>query len=257
MTDPAMKEEVSALARGLALLRAVADAESGLTNKELAESTGIPKATVSRLTSTLLGFGLLRQAVGSERFLVGAQALHLGSAYLNTFDFRQHARMHLAELANSQDVHVHLGVRDGLDVLLIDTLKPRSALILSRLDIGARMSIATSASGRAYLASLPEPERTEILQDIRRASGKRWTDVESRLKAAFKEHARLGFCTSFGEWHPDINALGFTLRGPREGLYMVSVGGPAYKLSKTTLMDKVAPKLLATREAINREAGLG
>lgn len=255
MAEAAARDEVSALARGLAVLRAVADAGEPLSNKDLADATGIPKATVSRLTATLLAAGLLRQA-SDDRFSLGAATLHLGNAYLRTFDFRQQARLHLAELAEASGANVHLGVRDGLDVVLIDTLRPRSALILSRMDVGSRMQIATSAAGRAYLCALDAGPQAALLADIRRASGKRWGEVEPRLQAALKEYAKQGFCTSFGEWHPDIHALGFPLRGPRDELYAVSVGGPAYKLPKALLLEKVAPRLLQAREAIEREAGI-
>lgn len=253
--EVAVREEVSALARGLAVLRTLADADQPLSNRDLAERTGIPKATVSRLAATLQAAGFLRQSP-DERYALGAAALHLGNAYLRSFDFRQQARSHLAELAESAGANVHLGVRDGLDIVLIDTLRPRSALILSRMDVGSRMAIATSAVGRAYLAALPPDERAGLLEQLRAASGERWPQVQSRLEAALAEHARDGYCSSFGEWHPEINALGFSLRGPRGELYGVSVGGPAYLLPREHMLEKVAPRLLQVRKAIEREAGL-
>ncbi len=250
------KDEVSALARGLAVLKAVAEADEPLSNRELADGTGIPKATVSRLAATLLSSGFLRQAPGSERYSLGPATLQLGNAYLRTFDFRQRARLHLAELAEAAGANVHLTVRDGLDMLLIDTLRPRSALILSRMDVGSRMTMATSAAGRAYLAALPAAQRASAYEDIRRAVGDAaWPHTLSRLEAAMDEQARLGFCSSFGEWHPDIHALGFSLRGIEGELYGVSVGGPAYKLPREWLLEKVAPQLLAARRAIAREIG--
>lgn len=256
MADVIAKDEVSALARGIAVLRAVADARSPLSNKDLAEVTGIPKATVSRLAATLLSAGLLRQSLDSERFSLGPATLQLGNAYLATYDFRQQARMHLAELADAVDAHVHLGVGDGLDILLIDSIKPKSAFILSRLDVGSRMAMATSASGRAYLSSLPAQERAAKMAQMRETCGQAWPAMESSLNTAMQEHARLGFCGSFGEWHPDINALGFALRSPQGELYTVSVGGPAYKLSKAYLIEKVTPLVQRTREAIAAEAGI-
>ena len=250
------KDEVSALARGLAVLKVLADAGQALSNGELAQATGVPKATVSRLVTTLLSTGFVRQVPGGERYDLGSATLRLGNAYLRSFDFRQSARLHLAELAEVAGANVHLGVRDGLDVLLIDTLRPRSALILSRMDVGSRMAIATSAAGRAYLAALAPAQRAELLDEIRASVGEgAWPAVAQRLDAAVDEEARLGFCTSFGEWHPDIHALGFSLRGTGGELYAVSVGGPAYKLPREWLLEKVAPRLLATRRAIAEEAG--
>lgn len=256
MADVIARDEVSALARGIALLRALMESGVPLSNKELAEATGIPKATVSRLTSTLLSAGLLRQSLDSERYSLGPTTLQLSNAYLSTYDFRQQARMHLAELADAVHAHVHLGVRDGLDILLIDSIRPKSAFILSRLDVGSRMAMATSASGRAYLSVLPAAERITIMAQMRQSYAEDWPLVESGLTKSMHDHARLGFCTSFGDWHPDINALGFALYGPRGELYAVSIGGPAYKLSKEYLIEKVTPLLQRTCEAIAAEAGI-
>ena len=255
MTELPAKDEVSALARGLALLRAVGDASEPLSNRDLADRAGIPKATVSRLTATLQSAGFLRPMAG-ERYALGPAALHLGNAYLRGFDFRQQARLHLAGLAEAAGANVHLGVRDGLDILLIDTLRPQSALILSRMDIGSRMTIATSAAGRAYLAALPSPERSALLAEIAAASGDAWPAVQQRLEEAFAEYARAGYCSSFGEWHPDIHALGFVMHGPQGELYAASVGGPAYMLSREMLLGNVGPKLVQVQRAIEHEAGL-
>ena len=41
---------VTALARGLELLRCFRDGEVTLTNSDFSERTGLPKATISRLT---------------------------------------------------------------------------------------------------------------------------------------------------------------------------------------------------------------
>jgi DNA-binding IclR family transcriptional regulator len=254
-TQTQPKDEVSALARGLAVLRVVSQADRPLSNRELAEATGIPKATVSRLAATLVSAGFLRQLADSERFSLSATLLELSNAYLRNFDLRSHARLHLAELAEHAGAAVHLGVRDGLDIVLIDHIRPRSAVILSSLDVGSRMAIATSASGRAYLASVDEPERQTLLESIRADSGSGWRTVQPRLDAALQEHARLGYCTSFGDWHSDIHALGLTLRGPRGELYAVSCGGPAYLLPRKLMTEKIAPKLLETARAISEEAG--
>jgi DNA-binding IclR family transcriptional regulator len=76
------------------------------------------------------------------------------------------------------------------------------------------------------------------------------------MDAALAEHAREGWCSSFGEWHPEINALGFALRGPRGELYGASVGGPAYVLTRERMQEQVAPALLQAQKAIEREAGV-
>jgi DNA-binding IclR family transcriptional regulator len=247
--------EVSALARGIAVLKAIGEAAGPLSNRELADVTGIPKATVSRLAATLVASGYLRQAPDSERFSLGPALLDMSNRYLRHFDLRAIARPHLTALSEFAGASVHLGVRDGLDMLIIDSLRPRSALITSRIDVGSRMTIATSAAGRAYLAALPLAEQRELLDQIRLANGENWAALQPRIMAGLEDHARLGYCTSFGEWHPHIHALGFSLRGPRGERYAVSCGGPAYLLPRETMIARVAPRLLETVRQINADIG--
>jgi DNA-binding IclR family transcriptional regulator len=250
------KEEVSALARGMTLLKAIGQAAAPLSNRELADSTGIPKATVSRLTTTLVAAGYLRQAEDSERFSLGPALLDLSSRYLRHFDLRAVARPYLADLAEFAASSVHLGVRDDLDMLIIDSLRSRSALISSRIDVGSRMTIATSAAGRAYLGSLPGAEQAKLLEQIRTASAENWPALEPRLMAGLEEYAQLGYCCSFGEWHPHIHAIGFALEGPRGDRYGVSCGGPAYLMPKDLMLTRIAPQLLDTARRIAAEAGM-
>lgn len=249
------KEEVSALARGLALLKVIGMAAAPMGNRELADTTGIPKATVSRLTATLVGAGYLRQSEDSERFSLGPALLDMSSRYLRRFDMRTMARPFLAELSESAGVSVHLCVHDELDMLVIDSLRPRSVVISSRIEVGTRMTIATSAAGRAYLAALPAPEQAVLLAQIRLESGENWSAIEPGLMAGLEEHARFGYCSAFGDWNPYIHALGFALEGPRGERYAVSCGGPAYLLPKDAMVARIVPLLLETARHIAGEAG--
>jgi len=72
-------EEVVALSRGLDVLRRIAAADAPVSNRELAEWTGIPKPTISRLTATLVSANLLFQLPDSERFVLTASVLELAT----------------------------------------------------------------------------------------------------------------------------------------------------------------------------------
>jgi DNA-binding IclR family transcriptional regulator len=156
-------DEVTALARGLTVLRAIAAADAPLSNRELTELTGIPKPTVSRITATLVGAGFLFRLPDSERFVLTSSVLELSNGFLRNFDIRSRARPFLIELAERTALSVHLAVRDRLDMVVIDAIRPRSAVLVSRLEIGSRMNLSRTAVGRAYLSALAEPEREKLL----------------------------------------------------------------------------------------------
>ncbi|RYY92514.1 MAG: IclR family transcriptional regulator [Comamonadaceae bacterium] len=237
------KGEVSALARGLALLQAVAGA-GGMSMKDLSAATDIPKPTVSRLVATLVSTGFLRQDEGSALCRLGPAFLAMGNAFLSDQDVREMLRPHLATVANVAGAKVNLGVRNGLDIMVIDSVRPRDAVILSTMEIGSRMSLATSAGGRSYLASLDAEPRQALLEELRAMLGSSWRSTAARLEDAFAEYRALGYCTSFGEWHPEINAIGMTLQGSHGQRYAVSCGGPIYKTTPDLLRQQVAPVML-------------
>ena len=248
-------DEVSALARGLTLLRVVAEHKEPLGHSELSRLTGIPKATVSRLISTLVGHGHLRQLHNSDRYELAPGVLDLGNAYLRNFDLRTSIRPFLAELAEFAGAAVHLAVPDRFDMVLIDTVRPDSGMVFSRLDIGARLNICTSAIGRAYLWSLPPAERGALINSARIAAADEWARIGSGVDAALKEAETLGFCTSLGEWHPLVNSIALGFTGPRGARYAFNCGGPAFVLSREIMIDRIGPRMRQCLRAIEREIG--
>ena len=70
---------VEALARELAVLRCCAPVDRGLGNRETAARTGLPAATVSRLTFTLTSLGCLICAPERTGSTVSLNARHLSS----------------------------------------------------------------------------------------------------------------------------------------------------------------------------------
>src|ERR1041384_8142220 len=69
---------VTALARGLEVLRVFTPAEGLLGNGEIAERTGLPKPTVSRLTYTLTKLGYLSHVERLAKYPRAPAALALG-----------------------------------------------------------------------------------------------------------------------------------------------------------------------------------
>ncbi|WP_277185517.1 IclR family transcriptional regulator [Caballeronia sp. BR00000012568055] len=248
-------EEVTALARGLDVLRRIATADAPVSNRELTEWTGIPKPTVSRITATLVNTGLLLRLPDSERFVLTASVLELSNGFLRNFDIRARARPFLIALAEKTGMSVHLGVRDRLDMVVIDSIRPRSAVLVSRLEIGGRMDMARTSVGRAYLSVLPDAERRDLITSLQIASGDDWPAIANGLQRGLEETRRLGFAISIGEWHHGLNAIAAGFVGPSEERYSVNCGGAAHQCPRDVLIETVAPALLECVADIVREIG--
>ncbi|MDR5778974.1 IclR family transcriptional regulator [Caballeronia sp. LZ065] len=248
-------EEVTALARGLDVLRRIAAADAPVSNRELTDWTGIPKPTVSRITATLVGAGLLYRLPDSERFVLTASVLELSNGFLRNFDIRARARPFLIQLAERTGLSVHLAVRDRLEMVVIDAIRPRSAVLVSRLEVGGRMDLTRTSVGRAYLAVLAEADRRALIGSLQTASGDEWPSIASSLHRGLDDALRRGFAMSVGEWHDGLNAVAAGFVGPSEERYAVNCGGAAYQCPRDTLIDIVAPALLECVGHIVREIG--
>ncbi|MBB5410430.1 DNA-binding IclR family transcriptional regulator [Paraburkholderia sp. CI2] len=248
-------DEVTALARGLTVLRAVAAAHAPLSNRELAELTGIPKPTVSRITATLVGTGFLLRLPDSERFVLTSSVLELSNGFLRNFDIRSRARPFLIELAERTALSVHLAVRDRYDMVVIDAIRPRSAVLVSRLEIGSRMSLTRTAVGRAYLAALAQPDRDRLLVGLQTAEGDDWGYIGSRLASAIQDTLERGFAIATGEWYNGLNAIALGFVGPSGERYAVNCGGSADQCPRDWLIARAAPALLECIDKIVLEIG--
>ena len=252
---PSSGDEVTALARGLTVLRRVAAAGAPVGNRELAELTGIPKPTVSRITATLVSAGFLLQLPDSERFVLTAAVLELSNGFLRNFDIRVRARPFLVDLAERTSLSVHLAVRDRLDMVVIETVRPRSAILVSRLEIGSRLDLTRTAVGRAYLAALAEPQRAELMAGLHVAHGDDWPHVHARLQSALAETRANGFALATGEWFEGVNAIAIGFVGPSGERYAVNCAGAAHLCPREWLIKHTAPMLRACVERIVAEVG--
>lgn len=247
--DEAVDERkfVVALARGLELLRAFRPGETMLGNRDFVARTGLPKATVNRLAYTLTVLGYLRFDEALGKYALDAGVLSLGFALLAGTDTLELARPHMRALAHEIGAAVSLGCRDGLDMVYLETIRSETALTLG-LAPGSRLSMLTSSMGRAYLAVLPEPERTALLAELKQTAvkgGRALASVEAALQeiAAFE---RNGACFSFRDWHEDVNAVAVPFRDPRDGRWLVlSCSGPASSMGEAVFRERIAPRLRA------------
>ncbi len=248
-------DEVTALARGLTVLRAIAAAETPLGNRELTELTGIPKATLSRLTGTLVSTGFLARLPDSERFVLTSSVLELSSGFLRNADLRERARPFLTRLAERTALSVHLAVRDRLDMVVIDAIRPRSAVLVSRLEVGSRIDMSRTATGRAYMVALDTASRAELTAALQAAAGNDWGFVGSRLDAALAETAAQGYGIAIGEWHEGLNAIAGAFAGPNGELYGINCGGAAQQCPRDWLVGHAVPLLRECVERIAEEIG--
>ncbi|WP_159460124.1 IclR family transcriptional regulator [Tistlia consotensis] len=236
---------VTALARGLDVLRAFQPHEGLLGNQEIAERTGLPKPTVSRLTYTLCTLGYLTHVTRLGKYQLAPGAITLGYAALANLGVRHAAHGFMEQAAEALSAQVGLGVLYRNSALYVDVSRG-SATYRIQLDIGSRIPLAATAMGRALLVAMPEAQREARYAGFAERHPAEWPVLHEALEAAVEEYREYGFVTSTGEWRGDVHAVGVPLvAADGSGLFAFNCGGPPHQFPPERLRDEIGPAIAA------------
>src|SRR5688572_8924763 len=118
----------SSLARAIRIIAAFTPDEASLRVSEIARRTGLHVATASRLVAELTTHGLLERGPDRE-VRVGVRLWELAARASPTRSLREAALPYLEDVHAVVGHHSQLGVLDGADVLFLERLSARDAVI--------------------------------------------------------------------------------------------------------------------------------
>lgn len=244
---------VLVLHKTLDILETIKDQPAGVKLSDLARSVEMPKATVYRILATLESRGFL------DRGLDGGYRMAR-----KLFDLQQRAPIEqilnrvaqpkMEELAKSCRETVNLGILDGGEVVVINTVEsPQSIRMSSK--VGNRRSIHTTAIGKVLLAALPEKE---MLRLVRVKGLPRLTpySIVSRvaLVAELERVRSRGYAIDNQENELDGRCVGAPILGPDGRVAAaLSISGPVFRMDLNRARS-LAPKLKQICAAISDAA---
>jgi len=152
---------VSVASRTLAVLGAFDEEHRRLRLSDLAARAGLPLSTTHRLVAELVEWGALRRLPSGE-YVVGRRLWHLGLLAPMQTGLRETASPFLHDLYGTTLATVHLAVREGTEVLYVDTLRGNASVpIVSR--VGSRLPLHSTGVGKVLLAHAPDDVRRAVL----------------------------------------------------------------------------------------------
>lgn len=243
MQDENDRQFITALARGLELLHCFTPKHQHLGNQELAQMTGLPKPTITRLTHTLSRLGYIKQVPNSSKFQLSVGVLAFGYSMLSNVSIRSIAHPYMKNLADYAGAAVAMATRDRLNMIYLDVVQGKGNMTMRR-QVGTYLPIHLSSMGRACLAAMPEDEREFLLNAIRNKHKEDWIKINRDLDKAFKDYQDFGYCFSIGEWHKDVNSVAVPLIHEQHGLLVFNCGGPSFIMNREKLEEDIAPRLL-------------
>ena len=247
---PAERQQVTALARGLAILQCFTPTRTQMGSAEIARLTGLPQPTVWRLCQTLLHAGFLVPAPGGQRFQLGTTVLALGFAASAAFDVLELVRPRLQDLADHFNAAFSIAGRDGLDMVYLQRCVAEAVVGLN-LQRGSRIPIVRCTLGWAYLTALEERARNGVLREIRRADPDNWTAVERQVTPALRDYERKGYVLRRALSHRDIIALAVPIvSNARAQVLAINCSAHTNEVTAKQLESEVAPQLTELAGAI-------
>ncbi len=144
------------------ILETLRRAPAGLALSDLAVSVRMPKPTVYRILATLESRGYLDRTTAGE-YRIGRKLFELNSDGGTQQAVIRAARPAMETLLEACKETLNLGVLDGGEVLVIETLESPFAVRMSS-KIGNRRYAHSTALGKVLLAALPEKDVRRILR---------------------------------------------------------------------------------------------
>ncbi len=216
---------MQSLSRGLAVLTAL-----GGTLSEIAEATGLARATARRALLTLVALGYAVKS--GNRFVAQPKVLELGYARLSSLTLGEIATPHLTALAEAVRESASVAVLDGTDIRYV-ARAPAYKIMSVDITVGTRFPAYATSMGRVLLAEDAE------LGELTRLTRHTVTDPEAVRKLIRQAHSD-GYAIVVDELEEGLRALGVPIRD-RDGRVVAAVN--------VATTGQVRPGLLAHLQA--------
>jgi DNA-binding IclR family transcriptional regulator len=239
--------------RALRVLEIVAEAETPLQVREVAQLLGHNITSTYHLVNTLAGQGYLAKDAGG-RLTVGRKVSLLHSAYLRTSDFGDAARPLIAGLGESSGETVYL-TRFAGDASVIEmVVESTRSVRVSGLTVGYSGQEDRRASGKAVLAQLPADRLEAVFTHLHpELAGSARSARLGELQRALSEIRENGYAFDDEEFEEGVCCIAAPYFGAAgEVAGAVAVSAPAQRVA--LLRDQVRPQVLHTAEQLTELA---
>jgi len=225
-------EPDSSTLRAVALLELIAAADAPPSLEELTRDSGLPKPTVYRILGLLMRGGLVQREAFQKRYAIGPRMAAL--SLLVQMRSPQRAQRHaiLSRLVEEIGETCNFTMLDGDAVVYLDRVETPEKVRL-HMDIGSRVPLHCTASGKLFLAHLPPSQVRTVLGTVplKRYTERTVTSVEV-LERELQKIRASGISTDTGEYLPGSVCLAVPVADPRGRICAaIAVHGPAPRMT--------------------------
>ncbi|MEO1722875.1 MAG: IclR family transcriptional regulator [Pseudomonadota bacterium] len=208
--------------RTLRILEIVAEAAEPLTPSEINARLGLPKQTAHRLCNTLADEGFLAREGAGTRLRPGRRLRAMASGTLNGSHLHIARHQVLRKLSEAVGETVNFVVPEPKGMRYRDRVETGWALRI-QLPIGSNVPFHCTASGKTFLASLPQAARERMVRtlSLEKLTPNTITDISALLDELAEIDAQ-GFAMDREEFMEGMIALAAPIHD-RDGRYAASI----------------------------------
>lgn len=253
--QPAGGEFVQSLARGLDVITAFDAEHRELTLSEVAQRTGLTRATARRFLHTLRALGYVR--VDGQRFALTPRVMRLGYAFVAGLPLSEIAQPHLKALSARLGESTSVSVLDGPDVLYVVRVATHR-IMSTPIPVGTRFPAYATSMGKVLLAALPAPELDAYLATTPLEPLTPWTTTDEQvLRAELAQVREQGYAVNDQQLAVGLRSVAVPVR---EGGHVVAAANcsmPVHAGGRTPWTDEdVLDGLRAAVARIEEELAL-
>ncbi|WP_175691640.1 IclR family transcriptional regulator [Burkholderia anthina] len=238
------------LERALAVLELLAKNGGRMPLATIADTLNIPRSGTHRLLSMLIDEGFVRQDEEHGEYMLALKLVSLALIYLSTsgvFDISQPV---LDRLAESSGELARLGVVEDDHITFVGKAQGAKSGLRYDPDMGSQPPLHCTASGQAWLATLPDERAIELVSKQGGLSAKTQNvprapkTIQQFLKDLNGARAR-GYGVAIETYEIGMTSIAAAVRNPVTGevVGIVSLAGPTSRLPESRLKE-LAPLLL-------------
>ena len=208
---PSSSDYVQSLSRGLSVITAFSAESATMTLTEVAERTGLTRATARRFLLTLETLGYVRNS--GKDFSLTPKVMELGFSYLSSLGLPGIISPRLAELSAGLHESASSAVLEGNEIVYIARSAGRKIMQV-QITVGTRFPAYATSMGRVLLAGMPEKEALAVIEGSSPRSLTPSTKTSLKELAAEVELVRsLGYSFVDQELEPGLRSLAVPIHG--------------------------------------------
>jgi len=225
------RDGASAMLRALDLLGEVARSEVALGVPELCVRLALPKPTVHRLCQKLEAESYLLRDPDGRRFTAGPRFLRMGFDMLRN-SVSAERRGILEQLVEVAGETCNFVTRVGTEAVYLDRVEASWPLRM-HLEVGSRVPMHCTASGKLFLSAMRPSQRRRILQSLhlKAQTPKTFTSIAA-LEEELARISDRGYSTDDQEFLEGLCAIAVPVKDSRgEVVGAVACHGPVPRFS--------------------------